>query len=128
MYEDEGYRFMGAAFEVYNQLGYGMAEEVYQQCLEIELKLRGIPFVPKQQLVMTYKKEQLRKRYEPDLYVYNAVVAELKAVAALDPDHEAQLFNYLRIARQPVGYLVNFGRKGELEWKRFIVSDLKEWD
>ena len=50
MHEEIGYRLMGAAFEVYNQLGYGMAEEVDQQCLEIELKLRGIPFVTKHEL------------------------------------------------------------------------------
>jgi GxxExxY protein len=43
----------------------------------------------------------------------------------LTSDHEAQLFNYMRIARKPVGYLINFGRKQELEWKRFILSDLK---
>jgi len=78
MFKDEGYKLMGAAFEVYNQLGYGMAEEIYQQSLEIELNLRGIPF------------------------------------------------NYMRIARQPVGYLINFGHKGELQWKRFILSDLHE--
>jgi len=49
----------------------------------------------------------------------------LKAVAKLNAEHEAQLFNYMRIARQPVGYLINFGHKGELEWKRFILSDMK---
>jgi GxxExxY protein len=47
MFKSEGYRLMGAAFEVYNQLGYGMAEEIYQQSLEIELELRGIPFTTK---------------------------------------------------------------------------------
>jgi GxxExxY protein len=51
---------------------------------------------------------------------------ELKAVTQLISDNEAQLFNYLRIALQPVGYLLNFGRQGELEWKRFILSDLHE--
>ena len=51
---------------------------------------------------------------------------EQKAVAELISDHEAQLFNYMRIARQPVGYLINFGRRGELQWKRFFLSDLHE--
>jgi GxxExxY protein len=50
MLKQEGYNLMGAAFEVYNQLGYGMAEEVYQQSLEIELALRGIPFQSKREL------------------------------------------------------------------------------
>ena len=75
---------------------------------------------------MHYKNRQLVKKYEPDLFVFGEIVVELKAVSQLDPDHEAQLFNYLRIARRPVGYLLNFGRRGELEWKRFVVSDLHE--
>jgi GxxExxY protein len=124
MLEDEGYRFMGAAFEVYNQLGYGMAEEIYQQSLEIELSLREIPFQPKRELVAHYKDRLLNTHYRPDLMVYDAIVVELKALADLNADHEAQVFNYLRIARQPVGYLLNFGKKGGLQWKRFILSDL----
>ncbi len=126
MLKDEGYKLMGAAFEVYNQLGYGMAEEVYQQSLEIELELRGIPFQAKRKLDVFYKRRKLETRYEPDLVVFGAIVVELKAVSELISDHEAQLFNYMRISRQPVGYLINFGRKGELQWKRFILSDLHE--
>ena len=117
MFKEEGYKLMGAAFEVYNQLGYGMAEEVYQQSLEIELALRGIPFQSKEQLTVLYKNQALEARYKPDLFVFGSIVVELKAVADLIPDHEAQLFNYMRIARQPVGYLINFGHKGELQWK-----------
>ena len=124
MFKEEGYKLMGAAFEVYNQLGYGMAEEVYQQSLEIELTLRGIPFRAKHELTMFYKERQLETHYKPDLHVFDGIVVELKAVTELVSDHEAQLFNYLRIAQQPVGYLINFGHKGDLEWKRFILSDL----
>ena len=124
MLKDEGYKLMGAAFEVYNQLGYGMAEEIYQQSLEIELALRGIPFRTKAQLAVFYKGKCLETHYSPDLLVYEAIVVELKAVSQLISDHEAQLFNYMRIAQQPVGYLINFGCKGQLEWKRFILSDL----
>jgi len=51
---------------------------------------------------------------------------ELKAVTQLLPEHEAQLFNYMRLARRPVGYLVNFGHQGTLEWKRLILSELIE--
>jgi GxxExxY protein len=124
MFQQEGFQFMGAAFEVYNQLGYGMAEEVYQQSLEIELELRSIPFRTKHELAVFYKTRQLNTKYRPDLIVFEGIVVELKAVAQLLPEHEAQLFNYMRIARRPVGYLCNFGRKGELEWKRFILTDL----
>jgi GxxExxY protein len=126
MFKDEGYRLMGAAFEVYNQLGYGMAEEIYQQSLEIELTLQGIPFQSKHALTVFYKCQELNTRYIPDLFVFGGIVVELKAVAELTSEHEAQLFNYMRIARQVVGYLINFGHKGELQWKRFILSDLHE--
>jgi GxxExxY protein len=124
MFKEEGYKLMGAAFEVYNQLGYGMAEEVYQQSLEIELGLRAIPFVSKGELAVFYKGHQLQTKYKPDLLVCSGIVVEIKAVTELISEHEAQIFNYMRISRQHVGYLVNFGRKGDLEWKRLILSDL----
>jgi GxxExxY protein len=56
--------------------------------------------------------------------VWDEIVVELKAISVLTPDHEGQLINYMRIARKQVGYLINFGKKGGLEWKRFVVSDL----
>ena len=115
---------MGAAFDVYNQKGYGMAEEIYQECLEIELGLRGIAFLPKAELKCFYKGRELKKRYIPDLVVFGCLLVELKAVTELAPEHEAQLLNYMRISRQPVGYLINFGHKGALEWKRLILSEL----
>jgi GxxExxY protein len=123
IYHEEGYRFMGAAFEVYNERGYGMAEEIYQESLEIELELRGMAFRSKPELSCFYKGRELKKRYVPDLSVFGCLVVELKAVSQLITDHEAQLLNYMRITRQPVGYLVNFGHKGTLEWKRLILSE-----
>jgi GxxExxY protein len=124
MLQDEGYRLMGAAFEVYNVLGYVMAEEIYQQSLEIELELRGIPFVTKRQLAVYYKDRQLQTWYCPDLLIYDQIVVELKAIAELSSDHEAQIFNYMRISGKQVGSLINFGKKGELQWKRLILNDL----
>ena len=115
---------MAAAFEVYNEIGYGMAEEIYQQSLEIELSLRNIPFLTKQELEVFYKGRKLATCYKPDLLVFAGIVVELKAVTELLPEHEAQLFNYLRISRIQVGYLLNFGHKGDLQWKRFILNDL----
>lgn len=123
MYEHKGYDFMAAAFEVYNEIGYGLAVEVYQQSLEIERELRTIPFVAKRELQLISKGRPITKKYVPDLYIFEGLVVELKAVQELISDHEAQLFNYLRIARQPVGYLVNFGHKGGVQWQRIILSD-----
>lgn len=124
MFQQEGYDFMAAAFEVYNEIGYGMAEEIYQQSLEIELSLRKIPFLTKQELEVYYKGHVLTTRYKPDLLVFGGIVVELKAVTDLLPEHEAQLFNYMRVSEMAVGYLVNFGHKGGLQWKRVILSDL----
>ena len=124
IYKDEGYKLMGAAFEVYNELGYGLAEEIYQESLEIELESRAIPFRSKQELKCFYKGRELKKRYVPDLIVFGCLVTELKSVSQLAPEHEAQLVNYMRITKQPVGYLINFGHKDTREWKRFILSEL----
>jgi len=123
--QEEGYKLMGAAFEVYNEQGYGLAEDIYQESLEIELGLRDIPNQSKQELTTFYKGRPLKKRYVPDLVVYGSIVVELKAVSELLPEHEAQVFNYMRIARMSVGYLINFGHKDTLEWKRFILTDTK---
>lgn len=93
IYQSEGYQFMGAAFEVYNSQGYGMAEEIYQECLVIELGLQRIEFKSKPELVCHYKGTKLMKRYVPDMIVFNSLVVELKAVTQLTTEHEAQLLN-----------------------------------
>jgi GxxExxY protein len=123
IYKEEGYRVMGAAFEVYNDRGYGLAEEIYQECIEIEFELRAIPFHAKQNLACYYKGRELKRCYFPDLFVFGCVIVELKAVTQLLPEHEAQLYNYMRLTRRPVGYLINFGHRDTLEWKRLILSE-----
>ena len=123
-YSKEGYELMGAAFEVYNEIGYGMAEEVYQESLQIELELRNIPYSKKQPVALRYKDRPLEKTYFPDLIVHGEVVVELKSAKELGSEHEAQLVNYLRISREQVGYLINFGHKDALQWKRYVLSDL----
>jgi GxxExxY protein len=123
IYKDEGYKLMGSAFEVYNEQGCGLAEEIYQESMEIELASHGIPFRSKQELKCFYKGHELKNRYVPDLFVFECLVVELKSVSQLLPEHEAQLINYMRITKQPVGYLINFGHKDILEWKRFILSE-----
>ncbi len=99
-----------------------MLEEIYQASLEWELSIRQIPFLPKHELILFYKDHQLIKRYIPDFLVADHVLVEIKSVSSLSSDHEAQLFNYMRITRQPVGYLVNFGPMERVEWKRFVIS------
>jgi GxxExxY protein len=121
--KDESYRLIGAAFEVYNDRGFGLSEEIYQECIEIELELRTIPFRAKQELACFYKGRELKKRFIPDLIAFASIVVELKAVSQSLPEHEAQVLNYMRITKQPLGYLINFGRAGGLDFKRIILSE-----
>lgn len=119
----EGYALMAAAFEVHREIRGGLGEEVYQESLEEELRLRGVPFVAKAELEVFYKGKKLKKRYVPDLYAFDEIVVELKSVSSLLPEHIGQLMNYMRIARKPVGYLINFGPLGKVEWKRFVLRE-----
>jgi GxxExxY protein len=112
---------MAAVFEVYNELGSGILEEVYHESLEIELTNRSIPFVSKPKLTIYYKGRPLKKQYEADLIVIGEIVVELKAVKALAAEHEAQLINYLKATRKRVGYLLNFSAFPRLQWKRLVV-------
>ena len=123
MLKQEGYDLVGAALEVYNELGGGMLEEIYQQSLEIELKFRDIPFDAKRQLNVFYKLQKLDKIYIPDLIVFGSIIVELKAVREILPEHEAQLINYMKITKIGVGYILNFGNHEQLEWKRFILTN-----
>lgn len=121
LYKQEGYDLMGAAFEVYNEQGCHLSEEIYQASLEEELKLRKIPFDAQRHLDVFYKGVKLEPYFIPDLLVYDEIVVELKAVKKLLPEHDAQLINYLAITGKKVGYLINFGHKGSLEWKRIVL-------
>ena len=114
---------MAAAFEVHNVMGGGLAEAIYRESMLIELELRKIPFIARKELKVFFKGKELKKRYVPDLFVFEKIVVELKAVSSLLPDHEGQLINYMRITRSPIGYLINFGPLGKLEYKRFIISE-----
>ncbi len=119
-YEQEGYDLMAAAFEVYNTLGPGFLEDVYQEALELELRSRQIDFESQPQLRIVYKGQELQKRYRPDLYVSDGIVVELKALKALSKVEAAQILNYLKATGKPVGYLINFGNPSKLEWKRYV--------
>ena len=125
IFQQEGYDLMGAAFEVYNQMGWGLTEDIYQECIEIELRNRGISFDAQVRLELFFKETRLTKFFVPDLLVSEEILIELKAVKEINKDHEKQLFNYLRITGKPVGYLINFGHPKKHEWKRFILQEEK---
>jgi len=119
----EGYALMGAVFEVHKELGGELLEEIYQESLELELSTRSIPYRSKERLLLHYKGKPLAKTYEPDLLVHMEIIVELKAVTHLSSAHEAQLINYMRLTRKPVGYLINFAPIQAVEWKRLIHSE-----
>ena len=119
----EGYKLIGAAFEMHRELGGGMSEEIYQESFEIELGLQGIDFISKGEIELFYKGRLLEKKYYPDLLIAKEIITELKSVKVLNSEHERQLLNYMRITRKAVGYLVNFGPLDKLEWKRFILRE-----
>ena len=120
-HDPDGYALIGACFEVYNEMGNGYLEDVYQESLELELTDRNIRFVAQPKLPIFYKGRQLRKQYEADLLVLDKIIVELKAVKALLPEHEAQLLNYLKATGRKTCYLVNFGAHPKLDWRRRML-------
>ena len=99
---------IGAAIEVHRQLGPGLLESAYQECLCKELSLRGIPFERERPLQLEYKGLELECGYRLDILVANLVVIEIKSVETLAPVHEAQLITYLKLGGWKVGLLINF--------------------
>ena len=121
--KDESYAIRGAVFEVYKEKGCGFAECVYQECLEIELELRGIPYVRQPALGLSYKGRELKSSFTPDLVCFGLVVIELKAVVELTDGHRAQLQNYLRSIGFELGLLVNLGHFPGVELERYVMKD-----
>jgi GxxExxY protein len=121
LFKEEVFLIVGAAMEVYNQLGNGFLEGVYQEALVMEFGLRGIPFQAQALLHITYKGRVLEHQYVPDFVVYDQIIIELKAIKAIGANEEAQLLNYLKASGLRVGLLLNFGAERRLEWSRFVL-------
>ena len=112
------YDVVGLAMEVYNTLGRGMAEAVYQEALAREAKRCNISLEREKELRMYYKEELMDKTYFADFY-YRGIVIELKSVQEIMPEHRAQLFNYLRITHTNRGILFNFSEES-LHTERYL--------
>lgn len=120
-YKQESYNIIGAAMHVYNVLGHGFLEAVYQEALEIEFKKRNIPYEREKELRINYEGVELHQTYKADFVCYGNIIVELKAVQNLDDSHRAQVHNYLRATRFKLGLLVNFGNSQELERERIVI-------
>jgi GxxExxY protein len=123
-------RLLDLFFFVYNNLGFGFLEQVYLNSMIVAAKRFGLDIRKKYPIRVTFE-EATVGRYEADLLVNNTIIAELKTVSMLIPEHEAQLLNYLKATKYEVGFLFNFGprpqfkrmvfensRKGSLSWIR----------
>ena len=115
---DKTSAIINAFYDVYNELGYGFIENVYQNALYRELLRRDIPCVAHPKINVYYKNE-IVGYYEADIIVYDSVILELKAVSRLSKEHELQLVNYLKATNIEIGLLLNFGPKPEISRKVF---------
>ncbi len=107
-----------AFYNVYNELGYGFLEKVYEKALVVELKKMGLNVVT-QQPIRVYYKGEIVGDFFADMVVENKVIVELKSVKQLLPVHEAQLINYLKATDMEVGLLLNFGDMPDIKRKIF---------
>jgi len=120
VHKAESYSIVGACFEVYQEMGCGFTEPIYQECLEIELGLQAIQFHAQLELRLVYKQRQLKKSFEPDFVCYDLIVVEIKAVSACADEHRARVHNYLKATGLKLGLLVNFGHFPKLEYERIV--------
>jgi GxxExxY protein len=113
-------KIIGVFYDVYNELGHGFLESVYEESMAIALREAG-HHVIQQAPVSVHFRGQVVGDFRADLLANDEVIVELKAARAIESAHEAQLMNYLRATRMEVGLLMNFGSKAE--FKRFIFDN-----
>jgi GxxExxY protein len=118
LYEKLTGEIIESFYKVYNRLGYGFLEKVYENALKTELENKGLNCVP-QFPVKVYYENKIVGEYFADLIVENKVILELKASKKLSNAHEIQLINYLKATNLKVGLLLNFGRKPQFRRKIF---------
>lgn len=123
VYKEESFEIMAACFAVYKSMGCGFLEAVYQECLEVELARRGMPFCSRYRLSLTYKGRSLEQFYEADIVCHGKIILELKAVDNLVGQHRAQVLNYLKATGMKLGILLNYGHHPLLEYERIVASD-----
>ena len=113
---------IGCAYRVYNKMGFGFLENVYQKCLIIELKKAGLD-TGSEKPISVYYDDEIVGEFVADIIVNDTIILELKSVRRINKAHEVQLVNYLVATRKPVGLILNFGeRKVEIKLK---IKDLK---
>jgi len=122
IFQEDTYKIIGACYEVYREKGCGFVEPVYQECMEIELRLQGVPCLTQRPLPLEYKGYALSCTYIPDFVCFDKIILELKAVTTLNDEHRAQVQNYLKATRFKLGLLVNFGHYPKTEIERIVAE------
>lgn len=115
------YEIIGAAMNVHSALGSGFLESVYQEALEVEFQLNGIPYVREKLLPIHYRTRPLKTAYKADFLCFDSVIVELKALQNLSGIEEAQVINYLKASSLNKAILLNFGAKS-LQHKRLVLN------
>ena len=124
-YRETVYRIIGAAMNVHSVMNNGLLEPLYQEALSIELAENGIANEREKELRCYYKNHLLDKTYKVDILVGD-IILELKSVQGILPEHRAQLFNYMRLTKSPIGLLINFGNKS-LQGERYgFIEEINE--
>jgi GxxExxY protein len=113
-------KIIGVFYDVYNELGHGFLESVYQKALVLALRQARLQAVPEHPIAVQFRGEAVGE-FAADVLVEGAVILELKAIRALESAHEAQLLNYLRATEIEVGLLLNFGPKPQI--KRMVFDN-----
>lgn len=116
-------KIIGVFYNVYNELGHGFLESVYQKSLHLALNEAGLTVHAAVDIPVWFRRHQVG-RFEADMLIEKCVLLELKAVRALDSSHHAQLLNYLRATEIEVGLLLNFGVKPE--FKRLVFDNSRK--
>jgi GxxExxY protein len=111
-------KILKAFYTVYNVLGYGFLEKVYENAMLIELTKQGLRVIRQQHIKVHYDGQEVGE-YFADLLVEDLVIIELKAAEVIVEEHEQQLLNYLKATNKEVGLLLNFGKKPEFKRKIF---------
>ncbi len=124
LHKDITEEIISAYYYVYNELGYGFLEKVYENAMLIELKSRGLK-VESQKIIKVNFKDSIVGEYFADIIVDDIIILELKSCEALVPEHEVQLFNYLKATNIEVGLLFNFGKRAAFKRKVFTNDNKK---
>lgn len=119
-YKDIVYNIIGAAMEVHSELKWGLLEPIYNEALCLELMSRGIDCDRETEIQCYYKNHKLEKKYRADIIV-DDICIELKSTNEICPEHRAQLMNYLRLTKLPIGIIINFGST-HLQGERYYYN------